>query len=172
MDVGKLPGAPAWRQDQIDRAIVSEAREGRRVVRRMGGDPSVFGRAEEELRAARAAGVAVKIVPRVTAPAAAVATLGRTLTEPGATSRLVIATAVAGGGAAPPDLAGALIPGTTLAIYTGAAAFPYIRAALAARGLYGTTEIEIVRDACTGREAMMLARSPPSPQTRPARRRR
>ena len=75
--VGKAVGANAWPQDKIDRLIVAEAAKGRRVVRLKSGDPSVFGRATEEMEAARAAGIAVEIVPGITAASAAAAAIGK-----------------------------------------------------------------------------------------------
>ena len=65
--VGKHVGAHAWPQQRINAVIVAEARKGRRVVRLKSGDPGIFGRAGEEIEAARAAGIAVEIVPGVTA---------------------------------------------------------------------------------------------------------
>ena len=54
-------------QDAIDALLVKHASEGRNVVRLKGGDPSVFGRLEEELEALAHAGIDCEIVPGVTA---------------------------------------------------------------------------------------------------------
>ena len=51
--VGKTVGAHDCPQDSITAAIIAEARNGRRVVRLKSGDPGIFGRATEELEAAR-----------------------------------------------------------------------------------------------------------------------
>ena len=99
--VGKVVGAHAWPQEQIDAAVVTEARKGRRVVRLKSGDPGIFGRLDEELAAARAAGIAPEIVPGVTAACAAAASLGRALTSRGATDALVSTTARRRGDGAP-----------------------------------------------------------------------
>jgi uroporphyrin-III C-methyltransferase/precorrin-2 dehydrogenase/sirohydrochlorin ferrochelatase len=151
---GKEVGACAWPQDRIDRAIVSEARRGRRVVRLKSGDPSIFGRAAEELDAARAAGVPCEIVPGITAASAAAAALGRPLTERGETDRLVLATGACRPGDADPDWAAMLTPGTTLALYMAAGRAAEIAGRLRAAGLPGEIEVEIAASASTESESL------------------
>ena len=53
--VGKEVGAHCWTQPRINAAIFAAALQGQRVVRLTSGDPSIFGRACEEIDAARAA---------------------------------------------------------------------------------------------------------------------
>lgn len=149
--VGKEVGLHSWPQEKIDAAIVAAALQGRRVVRLKSGDPSVFGRACEEIEAARAAGIPVEIVPGVTAASAAAAQMLRPLTERGQTDRLVIATATCRPGDAPQGLAAALQPGTTLALYMAMHRLAEIRAELLAAGLPGETGIDIVSGAETRR---------------------
>ena len=64
------------------------------VVRLKGGDPSVFGRLEEELEALHAAGIACEVVPGVTAALAAAAGSQRPLTRRGAGRSVSFSTAV------------------------------------------------------------------------------
>ncbi len=45
--------------------MISLAKAGRRVVRLKAGDPMIFGRADEEIFACRAAGIPVEIVPGI-----------------------------------------------------------------------------------------------------------
>jgi uroporphyrin-III C-methyltransferase len=92
IDVGKAPGRACPRQGQINQIIVDHALDGRRVVRLKGGDPSIFGRLAEEIRAVRDAGVALEVVPGVTAATAAAAVAGISLTERGEASTLIFAT--------------------------------------------------------------------------------
>ena len=61
--VGKEVGGHAWPQEKISAVVVAEARKGRRVVRLKSGDPSIFGRATEELTAAELANIPVEIRP-------------------------------------------------------------------------------------------------------------
>jgi len=92
IDVGRDPGHHGRDQGQVNALIVERAHRGRRVVRLKGGDPTVFGRLAEEIRAVRAAGLRFEIVPGVTAATAAAALAGVSLTERGVASAVVLAT--------------------------------------------------------------------------------
>ena len=96
------------------------AAEGRFVVRLKGGDPTVFARLTEELAPLRQAGVAVEIVPGVTAAVAAAAAAGMPLTSREAASSVTLITGRSARGKAEPiDLRPwAMLPGT-LALYMG-----------------------------------------------------
>jgi uroporphyrin-III C-methyltransferase len=64
------------------------------VVRLKGGDPSIFGRLEEELTALHEAGIATEVVPGVTAALAAAAATQRPLTRRGSGRSVSLTTAV------------------------------------------------------------------------------
>src|ERR1043166_1495377 len=81
MLVGKTGHGPACRQDEINALMVKLARAGKRVVRLKGGDPMIFGRAGEEIAACRAAGIAVEVVPGISAAHGAAARLLVSLTH-------------------------------------------------------------------------------------------
>lgn len=83
VDVGKRGFCDSTGQTRINALLVKYAREGKQVVRLKGGDPSVFGRLEEELVALDAAGIASEVVPGVTAAVAAAAATKRPLTRRG-----------------------------------------------------------------------------------------
>ena len=65
--VGKRCGRHATAQQFINKRLVDAAREHPVVVRLKGGDPMLFGRAQEEIAALEAAGVQYEIIPGVTA---------------------------------------------------------------------------------------------------------
>jgi uroporphyrin-III C-methyltransferase len=69
------------------------------VVRLKGGDPSIFGRLEEELRALAAAGIECEVVPGVTAAIAAAADTQRPLTRRGSGRSVSLTTAMTQQGA-------------------------------------------------------------------------
>ncbi|QDC10725.1 uroporphyrinogen-III C-methyltransferase [Oceanicola sp. D3] len=156
--VGKEVGACAWPQERIDAVIVAAARKGRRVVRLKSGDPGIFGRATEELAAARAQGVTVEIVPGVTAASAAGAAMGRSLTERGETDRVVFATGTCREGDAAPDWGAICAPGTTLALYMGVRKAGEIEHSLLCAGVPGGSEVEIVCSVSTAQERHVACR--------------
>ncbi len=151
--VGKSVGACAWPQDRICDLIVASALQGRRVVRLKSGDPVLFGRAEEELAAARKHGLPVEIVPGITAASAAAASLGRSLTERGRTDRVVFSTGACREGDALPDWADMMRPGTTLALYMAAGAAPALRDSLLEHGLAPETVVDVVTSASRAEES-------------------
>jgi uroporphyrin-III C-methyltransferase/precorrin-2 dehydrogenase/sirohydrochlorin ferrochelatase len=141
--VGKAVGACAWPQERISALIAAEAAKGRRVVRLKSGDPSIYGRACDELAAARAAGVPVEVVPGITAASAAAAGSRRPLTERGVTDSVVLTTGACRPGDAPPDWSALARPGTTLCVYMGVAAAAGISEGLARAGMAPGDPVEI-----------------------------
>jgi uroporphyrin-III C-methyltransferase len=94
LDVGKRGFCDSTGQTQIDAMLVRYALQGLRVVRLKGGDPSVFGRLEEELAALAAHGIACEVVPGVTAALAAAAQTQRPLTRRGLGRSVSLTTAM------------------------------------------------------------------------------
>lgn len=62
---GKRMGCHSLSQQEINAIIVDQGKRFRHVVRLKGGDPFVFGRAQEEINAAREAGMEVKVIPGI-----------------------------------------------------------------------------------------------------------
>jgi uroporphyrin-III C-methyltransferase len=94
IDVGKRGFRAGTEQDAIDALLVGLAQRHRIVVRLKGGDPSVFGRLEEELQALAGAGIGCEVVPGVTAALAAAADSRRPLTRRGVGRSVTLATAM------------------------------------------------------------------------------
>ena len=117
--VGKTGFGPSCKQDDINALMVSLAKQGKRVVRLKGGDPLIFGRAGEELDACQAAGIAVEIVPGISAAQGAAARIGLSLTDRKYSRRLQYVTGHAKNGQLPDDIDWRALadPATTTAIY-------------------------------------------------------
>ena len=63
--VGKRFGCHALSQQEINNLIIEYAFSHGHVIRLKGGDPFVFGRAHEEIEAARNAGINVQVIPGI-----------------------------------------------------------------------------------------------------------
>jgi uroporphyrin-III C-methyltransferase len=116
IDVGKRCGRKLLTQDEINSLLVSAAGKHSVVIRLKGGDPSIFGRAGEEIEALREAHVPFEIVPGITAALGAAAAAGISLTDRRAASQIVISTFSRGTDGAAMDFS-AITGATTLALY-------------------------------------------------------
>ena len=132
--VGKRCGRHSTVQAFINKRLVDAARKHRVVVRLKGGDPMLFGRAQEEIDALRAAAIPCEVVPGITAALAAAADLGISLTRRGVSRNAVFVTPRVGEGEAASDWAAPLATADTAAIYMGAGEAAAITATLLARG--------------------------------------
>ncbi len=94
VNVGKRGFADSTGQATISALLVKHAQESAMVVRLKGGDPSVFGRLEEELEALAAACINCEVVPGVTAATAAAAATQRPLTRRGSGRSVSLTTAM------------------------------------------------------------------------------
>jgi uroporphyrin-III C-methyltransferase / precorrin-2 dehydrogenase / sirohydrochlorin ferrochelatase len=119
--VGKRGGKASCAQPDITALAVLLAQEGNRVVRLKGGDPLIFGRADEEITAAAAAGISFTIVNGISAAQGAAAALGVSLTRRGVARRLQFVTAHAETGQMPESIDWASIadPDVTTCLYMG-----------------------------------------------------
>lgn len=157
--VGKRSGRHSKDQASIDRLLVEAALAGERVVRLKGGDPSIFGRATEELEACRAAGVLAQVCPGITAASAAAASLGASLTLRGMARKLTLVTAHARAGEALDlDWTALADPEATVAIYMGKAAAALVSRQLIRAGLAPDTPVALVENASLPTERQFRTR--------------
>ncbi|MGC6512003.1 MAG: uroporphyrinogen-III C-methyltransferase [Parvibaculales bacterium] len=78
---GKRGGKPSMKQEDISQTLVMQAKAGKRVLRLKGGDPFVFGRGGEEAERLVAENIPFRVIPGVTAGAAAPAYAGIPVTH-------------------------------------------------------------------------------------------
>ncbi|MGZ3635338.1 MAG: uroporphyrinogen-III C-methyltransferase, partial [Syntrophales bacterium] len=89
---GKKGGEHTLPQDEINRLLLEEARQGNVVARVKGGDPFIFGRGGEEAEILAQSGIPFEVVPGVTSAAAVPAYAGIPLTHRGHTSTVAFVT--------------------------------------------------------------------------------
>ena len=120
ISVAKKRSLHSVSQDQINNILVTEAAKGHLVVRLKGGDPFIFGRGGEEADDCIAAGVAVEVVPGISAALGCAAQARMPLTHRDASSAVSF---VAGQckGLSDQDWSGLAGKGRTLVIYMGVA---------------------------------------------------
>ena len=145
--VGKRCGRHSTAQRFINKRLIDAAAQHRVVVRLKGGDPMLFGRAQEEIAALDAAGVRYEIVPGVTAALAATAELGISLTQRGVARSVAFATPRVGAGEQASDWARSIAAADAGAIYMGAGEAEAIAAALIAAGKPPSTPVAVVESA-------------------------
>jgi uroporphyrin-III C-methyltransferase len=142
IEVGKRGGRLSTSQAFIERTLIVSAKQGHIVARLKGGDPFVFGRGGEELRALLDAGIEVEVIPGVTAGVGVPATLGIPLTHRALTHGV---TFVSGHGVGI-DWAALARSRTTLVIYMGLRNLETIRASLLAAGMDAATPACLVEN--------------------------
>jgi len=145
--VGKRSGRHSTAQSFINKRLVDAARKHAVVVRLKGGDPLLFGRAQEEIDALRRAGIDFEIVPGVTAATAAGAELGVSLTRRGLARHVAFVTPRAGQGERKNDWAASVLAADTAVIYMGAGLAEEISTELIARGKPKATPLALVESA-------------------------
>jgi uroporphyrin-III C-methyltransferase/precorrin-2 dehydrogenase/sirohydrochlorin ferrochelatase len=145
MLVGKRGGRESCKQDDINRMMLTFARQGKRVVRLKSGDPAVFGRAGEEIAFLERHGIAVDMVPGITAASAMASRLGVSLTHRDHAQSVRFVTGHSRHGALPADLDWRAIadPRTTTIFYMGGRTAGEISARLQEHGLDAQTPVAI-----------------------------
>jgi uroporphyrin-III C-methyltransferase len=145
--VGKRCGRHATAQKFINKRLIDASRLHGTVVRLKGGDPMLFGRAQEEIAALQAAGVPFEVVPGVTAASAGSADVGVSPTQHGVSRSVVFVTARTGAGARVHDWAASVMAADTAVIYMGSGQAAAIAERLITRGLAPATPAVIVENA-------------------------
>ena len=155
IDVGKTGFGPATSQDDINTMLCEHAVKGAQVVRLKGGDPTLFGRLDEELDACEAQGIAWSITPGITAASAAVASIGQSLTK---RRRNAVVRFLSGqdiNGFADHDWALLARPDEIAALYMSKSAARFIQGRLLMHGADAKTPITLVENASRPNERVV-----------------
>lgn len=147
MAVGKRCGKHSTAQRFINKRLIDAARRHAVVVRLKGGDPLLFGRAQEEIDALEQAGIEYAVVPGITAALAASASLGISLTRRGMSRNVTFVTPRTGRGEDAHDWARSALAADTCAVYMGVGEAARIATALIGRGARPDLPVVIVENA-------------------------
>ena len=173
--VGKAAGIPGLGQDEINATLLRHARAGKRVIRLKGGDPLVFGRGGEEMAYLRGHGIAVQIVPGITAALGCAASAGVPLTQRGVASAVTFVTGHGSNGEPDVNWSALAAANHTLVVYMAAGRAGEVAARLTEHGLDHTTPVAIIENGTrpdqqvwTGQLAALLHRPAPLGTNGPA----
>jgi uroporphyrin-III C-methyltransferase len=156
--VGKRCGKLSSAQQFINKRLVDAAQKYKIIVRLKGGDPMLFGRADEEIQSLKAAGIEVAVVPGITAALAGAASIGQSLTLRGVSRSVAFVTLAQG-----KDQQGAELPisnpcADTLVYYMGRKDAAKIAQQLIGQGPHtGTTPVQILEAVSTARERLWVS---------------
>ncbi|RMF82955.1 MAG: uroporphyrinogen-III C-methyltransferase [Nitrospirae bacterium] len=156
--MGKRAGCASPSQEEINARLIALARAGKMVVRLKGGDPFVFGRGGEEVKALSAAGIPCVVIPGVTAGVAVPASLGIPVTHRGTAGSVAFVTGHPGKGRPDPvrwDRIATAVD--TLVIYMGLTRLPEIAERLVAAGRPAETPAAVIAHGTTGTQQQVVA---------------
>jgi uroporphyrin-III C-methyltransferase len=153
--VGKRGGCVSTPQAFIEKLLVREARAGNTVVRLKGGDPTIFGRLGEELKALRQANIPFEIVSGISSGLAAAASGAISLTHRDHSHGVVFVTGHAKPNGDEANIAQLVHIGFTVVVYMGIAKAQEITSQLLQANCAGNLACAIVQSAATINERIV-----------------
>ena len=153
--VGKRFGCHALSQQEINALIVEYAYKYGHVVRLKGGDPFVFGRAQEEIDAARTAGIPVKVIPGISSSIAVPASQMIPLTCRGINESFWVTTGTLQSGEVSPDIQIAAQSSATIVILMAMSKLETIMDIFKANGKKDTP-VAIIQNGTTDQEKCVI----------------
>jgi uroporphyrin-III C-methyltransferase len=156
VDVGKRYGKISTEQRFINRSLIEAARTHETVVRLKGGDPMIFGRAQEELDALAQAGIEWEVVPGITAALAAASVLGVSLTRRGIARTVAFLTPRVGRDETASQWLPAALGADCVVLYMAAGASQAIARELIGGGKARSTPVALVESATLASEQRLF----------------
>lgn len=153
--VGKRYGCHALSQSEINALIIEMATRHGHVVRLKGGDPFVFGRAQEEIEAARAHGIPVDVVPGISSALAVPASQMLPLTCRGINESFWVTTGTTQSGELSADIELAAKSSATVIILMAMSKLERITDIFKANGK-GDTPVAIIQNGTCANEKMVI----------------
>ncbi|MDQ6952062.1 MAG: uroporphyrinogen-III C-methyltransferase [Mariprofundaceae bacterium] len=141
---GKRGGKPSASQQDICDTLVRLAQENKRVVRLKGGDPFVFGRGGEEIRALANKHIPFRVIPGITSGIAAPAMAGIPVTDRTVNASLAFLTGHEAEGKSRMDWQALVAAFPVLVIYMGTRNLSKIAVNLVDAGMKKTTPVAVL----------------------------
>ncbi|MFN0262491.1 siroheme synthase CysG [Tepidamorphus sp. 3E244] len=152
VEVGKIPGGESWKQDDINALMVEHAASGAHVVRLKSGDPTIYGRLDEEMDALDEAGIGFEVVSGITSAIAGAARIRSSLTKRKRNSEFRFLTGQDVAGFAEHDWRALARPGSVAAIYMGVRASRFVQARLLMHGADAATPVTVIEQVSRAEE--------------------
>lgn len=153
--VGKRYGCHALSQAEINELIIEMAYRYGHVVRLKGGDPFVFGRAQEEITAAHEAGIEVEVIPGISSALAVPASQMIPLTCRGINESFWVTTGTTQTGDISPDIELAAKSSATVIILMAMSKLPAIMELFTRHGKKDTP-VAIIQNGTTPQEKIVI----------------
>ena len=147
IDAGKEGFGPSMSQVHINDLIALHTKNGAQVVRLKSGDPTFFGRLDEEIETCQTHDIAYSIIPGITAASAAVASMGQSFTRRGRNGSVRFLTGHDMKGFADHDWASLAKPDAVAAIYMGKKAARFVQGRLLMHGADRLTPMTLIENA-------------------------
>lgn len=154
--VGKRAGQHAYTQQQICALIMRASNEYKRIVRLKGGDSFVFGRAQEEIAAARSVGMSVEVIQGVSSALAVPGAAMIPLTARGTSESFWVITGTTRGGQLSRDINLAAQSTATVVLLM---AINHLKEIMDLFIQYGRadTPVAIIQEGCTPRQKVIIS---------------
>ncbi len=155
--VGKRGGCKSTPQAFIERLMVTEAQQGRMVVRLKGGDPFIFGRGGEECETLRNEGIECEVINGITSGLAAPTALGIPLTHRDICHGAILITGHADEDAkTAPNWQALVATGLPLIIYMGVSRCESIQRELLSAGMSPSMPVAVIQHATRHDEQSLI----------------
>ena len=151
---GKRGGRASVDQADICGTLIRLANEGKRVIRLKGGDPFVFGRGGEEVRALVAAGITFRVIPGITAGIAAPAMAGIPVTDRSVNSSIAFLTGHEVSEGSRIDWPALVAAFPVMVFYMAARVLPDLAVRLIDAGMDSNMPIAVIRNASLADESV------------------
>lgn len=152
---GKRMGCHSLSQEEINHQIIEYSQRYERIVRLKGGDPFVFGRAMEEIDAARAANMEVEVIPGISSCIAGPASQLIPLTCRGINESFWVTTGTTQSGEISEDVLLAAKSSATVVILMAMSKLEQIMDIFQQAGK-ADTPVAIIQEATTANEKMVI----------------